>query len=352
MITNPFRAMAKAQRLARAGRPLSAMLALQKIVPTAKARPQRAKRPAVAKAVPSVARRPQAGAFESGRFESAHGSLAYRIYTPSGSTRRRLPLVVMLHGCGQSADDFARGTDMNRIADELGCLVLYPEQSASANFARCWNWHRSGDQKRGAGEPAAIAALVRHVASLCRANPERIYIAGMSAGAAIAAITAAAYPELFAALGVHSGLTAGTVTSLSGALAAMRDGGDGQPAAPGRLPLPTIVFHGDHDKTVNPANARGFLDRLCGASRQPMVMRVAEGRSTGGRAYTRTSYANAAGTVLLEDWVVHGIGHAWSGGHRAGSYTDSSGPDASREMLRFFLARRRERTAEQSVTKA
>ncbi|MDB5687360.1 MAG: esterase, depolymerase family protein, partial [Rhizorhabdus sp.] len=221
---------------------------------------------------------------------------------------------VMMHGCGQSADDFAIGTGMNRIADEFGFLVLYPEQSPSANFGRCWNWHRAGDQKRDAGEPAMIAALVRHIAGLCKANPERIYIAGMSAGAAIAAITAKAYPEMFVALGVHSGLTAGTITTVSGALAAMRDGGAGASGRSGRAPVPTIVFHGDQDRTVNPANARGFLDRLSRSSRLPLLTRVKQGRSSGGRDFTRTSHADAKGTVMLEDWVVHGSGHAWSGG--------------------------------------
>lgn len=351
MTINPFRAMAKAQRLTRAGRPLLALLALQKLVtppkPKRKARPKpkakHAKSPVTRKAPASPQpRRPKPGTFEAGRFESPHGPLAYKIYTPIGSARRRMPLVVMLHGCGQSAGDFAVGTGMNRLADEMGFLVLYPEQSPSANFGRCWNWHRAGDQQRDAGEPAAIAALVRHMASLCKANPARIYIAGMSAGAATAAITAAAYPELFAALGVHSGLIAGTVTTLSGALAAMRDGAGGTKAGGARRPpLPTIVFHGDHDRTVNPANARGFVDRLWDSRKQPIVKKEERGRSAGGRDYTRTAYAHAAGPVMLEDWVIHRSGHAWSGGHRAGSHTDPAGPDASREMVRFFLARRR-----------
>lgn len=339
MITNPFRAIAKAQRLMRAGRPLSAMVALQKIAP---AKPKKAKRPVATRRVAATpVLRPKPATFGGGLFESRYGTLTYKLYTPVGSTRRRLPLIVMLHGCGQSADDFALGTGMNRIADELGFLVLYPEQSPSAHFGRCWNWHRAGDQKRNAGEPAMIAALVRHIAVLGKANPARMYIAGMSAGAALAAITAAVYPEMFAALGVHSGLTAGTVTTVSGALAVMRDGGAGVVGRSRRAPVPTIVFHGDQDRTVNPANARGFLDRLALFNRRPLQTRIKRGRSTGGRDFTRTAHADSNGTVMLEDWVVHGSGHAWSGGHRAGSHTDPFGPDASREMVRFFLARKR-----------
>ena len=192
---------------------------------------------------PAKPRRPAPATFTDGHFSSPQGSLDYRLYTPAGSARRRLPLVVMLHGCTQTVSEFASGTRMNEVADELGFLVLYPQQSSSANLARCWNWHRPGDQKRGGGEPAAIAALTRHVTELCRANPDRVYIAGISAGGAAAAIIGAAYPDLFVAVGVHSGLVRGDVTTVGGALSAMRSGhrvGDSRPVCP--PPCPPSCF--------------------------------------------------------------------------------------------------------------
>jgi poly(hydroxyalkanoate) depolymerase family esterase len=249
----------------------------------------------------------------------------------------------MLHGCTQSAGDFALGTRMNELADERGFLVLYPQQSTAANLGRCWNWHRPGDQKRGSGEPAAIAALTLHIIGTSRANPARVYIAGISAGGAAAAIVAAAYPEIFVAVGVHSGMARGNVTTLSGALAAMRGGAGAGVADGGKVPrpAPTIVFHGGRDKVVHPSNAGGFLTQLQRSSPRPITSRTERGRSKGGRDFTRTVYRQGAGEVLLEDWTVADSGHAWSGGCASGSYTDPAGPDASREMMRFFLARKR-----------
>ena len=254
---------------------------------------------------------------------------------------RRLPLVVMLHGCTQTADDFATGTRMNRLADELGFLVLYPEQSQKANFARCWNWHAPENQGRGGGEAGMIAALTRHVITLCNGNRTRVYIAGISAGGAMAAIVGAAYPDLFVAVGVHSGVPRGDIRSLRAALAAMQGKAGAMPTA--RLPrqLPTIVFHGDQDKVVHPSNAGGFLHNLERAGMGPLTLRSLPGKSDGGRDFSRRVYQDRLGTVLLEDWTIHGSGHSWSGGNPMASHTDPAGPDASREMLRFFLARRR-----------
>ena len=232
---------------------------------------------------------------------------------------------------------------MNAIADELGFLVLYPEQSVSANMARCWNWHWPANQKRGSGEPALIAALTRHVLALCKGNPARVYIAGISAGGAAAAIVAAAYPDLYVAVGVHSGLSRGTISTLSQARLAMRKGTGSNPAdaAGGAAqPPPTIVFHGDLDTTVHPSNADGFVHRLRQFSGPALAVQTETGRSERGRDFTRTTYRPGAGDVLLETWMVHGTGHAWSGGKVFGSYTDTKGPDACREMARFFLARR------------
>jgi poly(hydroxyalkanoate) depolymerase family esterase len=245
----------------------------------------------------------------------------------------------MLHGCTQSAAEFALGTGMNELADELGFLALYPQQAVSANLGRCWNWHRPGDQKRGSGEPAAIAALTRHIIATCKANSARVYIAGISAGGAAAAIIASAYPEIYVAVGVHSGLVHGNVSTLRGALSAMRTGAD----AGGKTtrPPPTIIFHGDRDRVVHPSNANGFLNQLQRSSPHPIISRTETGRSAGGRDFTRTVYRRRLGEPLLEVWTVHGGGHAWSGGSAAGSHTDPAGPDASREMMRFFFACKR-----------
>ena len=230
---------------------------------------------------------------------------------------------------------------MNRLADELGFLVLYPEQSQKANFARCWNWHAPENQGRGSGEAGMIAALTRHVITLCNANRTRVYIAGISAGGAMAAIVGAAYPDLFVAVGVHSGVPRGDIRSLRAALAAMQGKAGAMPTA--RLPrqLPTIVFHGDQDKVVHPSNAGGFLHNLERAGMGPLTLRSLPGKSDGGRDFSRRVYQDRLGTVLLEDWTIHGSGHSWSGGNPMASHTDPAGPDASREMLRFFLARRR-----------
>ncbi len=337
-----FKTVAKVRRLMRAGRPLSAALAFGALLSVKPAVRRPSKSSAKRKPRPSpksAISRPAPGTFVAGAFSCAEGGLHYKLYTPTGSSRRRMPLLVMLHGCGQSADNFAVGTRMNVLADEFGFLVLYPEQSTSQNIGRCWNWHRHGDRKRGRGEPAVIAALTRNIAALTHANAARIYIAGLSAGAAAAAITASTYPELYVAVGSHSGVLPGNVRTLMGALTTMRRGAGASENGRTRRPLPTIVFHGDQDKTVHPSNAESFLSHLRRSSPQPLHSTVLHG-SEGGRAFTRTIHRLRNGVPLLENWVVHQSGHAWSGGNRMGSFTEPGGPDASREMVRFFLARK------------
>ena len=343
---NPFASAMKAAHLMRRGRTMSAALVMQKALlappPRKKPAAKAAAKPRARAAPRTLPPRPLPGSFIDGNFASKHGTLRYRLYTPPGSPRRRLPLVVMLHGCAQSAADFATGTQMNRLADELGVVILYPEQSPSANMGRCWNWHRPGDQARGRGEPAMIAALTRHAIALCRADATRVYVAGISAGGATAAIMGQAYPDLFVAVGIHSGVAFGDISTLGGAMAAMRGRpvGTTSTSRPPR-PRPTIVFHGDGDKVVHPSNALGFRTLLERATPGPISSQSREGMSQGGRRFTRTEHRNGQGVVMLENWTIHGSGHAWSGGARAGSFTDPAGPDASRAMLRFFLARRR-----------
>jgi poly(hydroxyalkanoate) depolymerase family esterase len=285
---------------------------------------------------------PKGGKFIAASYSNPAGSRAYKLYIPSHYHGQALPLVVMLHGCNQSSDDFAAGTRMNVIAEEESCLVVYPEQPGEANPARCWNWFRPTDQRRDRGEPSLIAGITRQVMADYAVDPERVYIGGLSAGAAAAAIMGTAYPDLYAAVGVHSGLACGAANDLSSAFAAMQHGNIATSFEPGDVlagedepVLPTIVFHGDRDTTVHPRNGDHVIARQSGAATSKK--QVHRGRVAGGHAYTRTVHADANGRSTLEQWEIHGGGHAWSGGSTAGSYTDPRGPDATREMLRFFL---------------
>ena len=286
---------------------------------------------------------PAGGRFIEAIYGNAAGSRAYKLYIPSGYRGQAVPLVVMLHGCTQSPDDFAAGTRMNVIAEEQTCLVVYPAQASDANAAKCWNWFRPGDQRRGQGEPSLIAGITRQIMREYVVDPRRVYVGGLSAGAAAAAVMGAAYPDLYAAIGVHSGLACGAATDVPSAFAAMRDGGLSSPSTysgPGavtepRPGVPTIVFHGDSDTTVHPRNGHHVVAQFTRAA--SVQTQVHRGRSPGGHAYTRTLHIDATGRTILEHWEIHGAGHAWSGGSPAGSYTDPRGPDAAREMLRFFL---------------
>ena len=251
------------------------------------------------------------------------------------------PLVVMLHGCQQNADDFAVGAGMNRLADQMGFIVVYPEQTASANPNTCWNWFNPQDQARDSGEPSLIAGITRAVAAEFGADETKVYIAGLSAGGAMAAIMSVAYPDLYAAAGVHSGLPFGAADDLPSAFAAMRGGPGLTPAKKRRVKgakgrVRTIVFHGVNDRTVDPSNADAILADaragVAGPSHETRLDGIA-----GGRAYTRTLVTDARGLPHAEYWAVEGLSHAWSGGSPDGSFTDPRGPDASREMVRFFL---------------
>ncbi|MGY8524397.1 extracellular catalytic domain type 1 short-chain-length polyhydroxyalkanoate depolymerase [Paracidovorax citrulli] len=280
------------------------------------------------------------GHFSEHTYSNHAGQRAYKVYTPaSRPSIERLPLIVMLHGCTQDADDFAAGTRMNALADKLGFIVVYPIQPATANPSKCWNWFRPGDQKTGHGEPSIIAGITREVIDRHRVDPNRVYVAGLSAGGAMAAVMIQSYPDLFAAAGVHSGLPAGCAHDLPSALAAMKGGKGVGPSRRGVVPpakpvRPLIVFHGDADHTVCQSNGA----RLIEPYRQTSQGKRTERNSPGaGRAYTHEK-STSAGGVDGEYWLIHGAGHAWAGGDLDGSYTDPKGPDASAEMLRFFLA--------------
>jgi len=272
------------------------------------------------------------GTFLAGRLADARTERDYKLYVPPQAGQRPLPLVVMLHGCTQDPGDFAAGTRMNDLAQARGCFVLYPAQSSRANPQRCWNWFKHSHQQRGRGEPALLAAMTRHVMARHEVDACRVYVAGLSAGGAMAAILGDAYPDLYAAVGVHSGLAAGAATDLPSALAAMRTGGAATSSRPGP---PTIVFHGDADTTVHPSN--GDHVTAASAGQSASTAEIERHSTSSGRSYTRRVHRSPEGRVQAELWIVHGSGHAWSGGSRQGSFTDPAGPDATGEMLRFFL---------------
>ena len=280
---------------------------------------------------------PDGARFLEGSYSNQAGSRAYKLYVPSGYQGQAVPLVVMLHGCTQSPDDFAAGTRMNALAEEHVCLVLYPAQAGSANAQKCWNWFSPGDQQRGQGEPSLIAGITRRIMRDYKVDPQRVYVAGLSAGGAAAAIMGTAYPDLYAAVGVHSGLACGAASDLPSAFAAMRQGEPAAMRRSGGASVPTIVFHGDRDTTVNPRNGDQVVAQAKATTAMNLQTSVQHGQVAGGHAYSRTLHADETGQTILEQWVIHGAGHAWSGGSPAGSYTDPRGPDASREMLRFFL---------------
>ena len=280
---------------------------------------------------------PEGARFIEGSYSNPAGSRAYKLFIPSRYQGQRLPLVVMLHGCTQSPDDFAAGTRMNFIAEERTCFVVYPAQRSEANQAKCWNWFRAADQQRSRGEPSIIAGITRQIMRDYAVDQKRVYVGGLSAGAAAAAILGATYHDLYAAIGVHSGLACGAAIDLPSAFVAMRQGGgsDDRVILGDGPPVPTIVFHGDRDVTVHPNNGDQILEQSIRTT--SMHKQVHRGRVPGGHAYTRTVHNDASGRGIFEHWNIHGAGHAWSGGSPAGSYTDPRGPDATREMLRFFL---------------
>ena len=357
-------AMAEATRLTRQGRLVEATALIQQTLasPAAIRRPPEATQPgqvrpgrlprrrAVPSRDPSVLHRllrPASpvvellpGRFDAFSYTNAAGTRSYRLYIPASGAGQALPLVVMLHGGTQDAMTFAAATGMNDLAEREKFLVAYPEQPRSANAGRYWNWFAPAHQRRDAGEPSLIAGITAQATSRYGADAARVYVAGFSAGGAMAAVMAAVYPDLYAAAGVHSGLAYAAASDLASALQAMRQGPPHASQPPARH-LPLIIFHGDQDATVAPANAAGLIGRVLAAAspdRHPGALpaTVTSGQVPGGHAYTRTCYQDPAGAALAECWIIHQGGHAWSGGVPHGSYTDARGPDASAQFIRFF----------------
>lgn len=337
---NPFKPVrAKAVKRARKSSVSAfAKLAMVMMSPPKPARATSKKKSATTPKPKPVRRPGKAASFRSGTFSCEFGTRSYKLYMPASakSSTVGVPLIVMLHGCGQTPDDFAKGTAMNVLAEEMGFIVLYPAQARQEHRNKCWNWYRRGDQARGAGEPALIASMTQYIIEAKNVDPAKVYVAGLSAGASAALILGATYPDVFAAVGAHSGLAVGAAHDAASAVIAMKLGALGSRST-GQMP--TINFQGDADNVVNPRNGHCVANRAL-EPYSGLHQTVKKGRATGGRSYVRISNRIGTGRSFTEYWVITGSGHAWSGGNRSGSFTDPTGPDASKEMVRFFSKHR------------
>ena len=286
-------------------------------------------------------------AFAAGQFVAdSFGGRDYKLYVPSSYSGQPLPLVLMLHGCTQDPDQFATGTKMNDVAEAHGFFALYPDEPASAQALKCWQWFDPAHQMRGSGEPAELVALVDHVAEKYAVDGTRTYAAGLSAGAAMTVVLGATYPDRFSAIGVAAGLEYAAATSLASASTAQLDGGP-DPAAQGKLaamamaggarPVRVLVFHGTSDAIVAPVNGDQVAtqwrdtDALLGAPVPMSADSTTMDTIPGGRSYTTTRWGQ-----WVQKVAVDGMGHAWSGGDASGSYTDPEGPNASELAWQFF----------------
>jgi poly(hydroxyalkanoate) depolymerase family esterase len=333
--------MLEATRLTQAGRLIEATAALQTMLGNPGTfempdLPRRQDAPTIdGGGVPDRQAQGQGARFLVRTFSNQAGSRPYKLYIPTGYHGQSVPLIIMLHGCTQSPDDFAAGTRMNLAAETHTCLVAYPGQTSAANMQKCWNWFNAADQRRGGDEPSLIAGITRQVMHDYSVDPKQVYVAGLSAGGAAASIMGHTYPDLYAAVGVHSGLACGAARDMQSAFAAMQHGGDGRARFDNQRVVPTIVFHGERDATVNARNGDAVVEQAMQG--RPFRIRHESGHVPNGHAYRRTLYMDGDGKTMAENWVVRGAGHAWFGGSPAGSYTDPRGPDATAEMLRFFL---------------
>ncbi|HSQ10100.1 MAG TPA: PHB depolymerase family esterase [Burkholderiaceae bacterium] len=297
----------------------------------------------------------RATAAKTGRFvegtlvdgqSAEHHPRKYMLYEPASRGHAPAPLLVLLHGCKQGAAEFAAGTRMNEAAEAAGVVVLYPQQSLGANLLRCWNWYALHDRSNKDGDAAVIAAMTRQVMREHDIDATRVYVAGMSAGGGMAAVLVRDYPELYAALGVHSGVPAGLAHDVYSAMRLMSTGPvpSEAEAGPGTgnvggASAASIVFHGDEDTVVHLSNGVA-IHGGAGGSQVPPLLDTQQSTTQprpGHRGFTRSVEYGAGGVTERELWIVHGAGHAWAGGSSEQPDTDSSGPDASREMLRFFL---------------
>ncbi|RYH03307.1 PHB depolymerase family esterase [Salipiger sp. IMCC34102] len=278
---------------------------------------------------------PDGAAFETGSYSNAAGRRDYRLYVPAKADAVT-GVVMMLHGCTQTPEDFAAGTGMNALAEARGFVVIYPRQSRGDNAQSCWNWFQRSDQTRDRGEPAILAGLAREVAARFGIGAERTFVAGLSAGAAMAVILGETHGDSFAAVGAHSGLAYGAARDVPSAFAAMGGTAADRRVLPRNGIARTIVFHGSADATVHPSNGETIgRDVLTTAGGQ--TIQTERRGTTKGRDWRVETTTDANGTTLLEHWTIDGLGHAWSGGQPTGSYTDAAGPDASAEMIRFFF---------------
>lgn len=336
------------QRLGRSGSAFAAKRAMQAAhIAEALNRQMRAFVVSVGALGPQLTHRSGAGGspntipsrFEEKHYSGPEGSMDYWLYVPAGNLCG-LPALIMLHGCMQSPCSFARGTRMNALAEDAGIMVAYLRQSFTSNFQRCWNWFKSENQHRGRGDAALIAAVTRAIVAENDADGGRVYIAGFSAGGATAAIMGATYPDLYAAIGIHSGLDVGSANSNLTALRAMQLGAPEYTPSSTKPFVPMITFHGDCDRTINAINSTQIVEAASRRSTEPLFVWTETGFSRGCRPFSRKlSYATSKHPVI-EQWTVHGAGHAWSGGRGIGTFTDPLGPDASRAMLEFFLRHR------------
>ena len=281
---------------------------------------------------------PESPNFAKRHFACASGQRDFRLFIPACARPRGL--IVMLHGCRQTAEDFAVGTDMNVIAEENDLLVAYPHQPSSANPMSCWNWFRPQDQARLGGEAGIIAGLTQDVSAEFEIPRENVFVAGLSAGGAMAAVLGSTYPDLYSAVGIHSGLPYKSAHDVNSAFAAMRgENGNRSGASAGYEFRPRlIVFHGSADQTVDAANATLLWNDAVRSKGPGDVLELTV--SAGGRTVDRRIFSAFADVASVEQWIIHGSGHAWSGGNPSGSYTGGDGPHASAEMVRFFLAGR------------
>ncbi|MGE3287759.1 MAG: PHB depolymerase family esterase [Pseudonocardia sp.] len=278
------------------------------------------------------------------------GRRVFDVYVPAGRRRGRLPVVLLLHGCLQTADEFAHASRFPQVADRNGVLLVVAHQERYHQPRRCWRWYEAAHQERDAGEPGILAGIVAQVLDereRWRADPARVYVAGISAGGAMALILAAAYPDVFAAAGVHSAPPYRAATRLTEALTAMAGRGSVPHPAAGDRMAPVVCLQGSEDTVVRPANGDRVIEQWLahraaadhGATRTVRSRRF-RGRTADGTRYAVRRWYTARGRVSLEYWSVQGLEHAWSGGQPGGSFADPRGPRAATVMWRFFRRHR------------